>query len=564
MREKRGRRSLSKKLVFIVLVTFLPVNLLAVSVCSYILIQASGQIRDSYQSELDNFVREMFTSFGQIEDCFSEFLVYYMSELTIAARRDAMTDYDMLMELQNVFEEGGCRGMYFLYENGTDKIHLKYTQGAYPVTDIEKMKQELKAQCEAEVVGESFYGEWGLLNLKEGDFLYKRFDYLNYRVGFLIDMKYLLEDKGQTALWSDNVVYLKSGESIFVYRDGRIKPYTQRAWKKIFKKSLLGRNVDWFAAEQDSAMGIEMINRKYRGGVPAAYWVLLSVSVGSIVLAWIMWITLKKQVIDTLQILKNGMEEVQRENLTYRIERKPYQDTEEFHYLYESFNKMAEEIGFSREKDRKMYQVQMDNLRLQVNPHMLLNSFNMIYSLAQSKNFQCIQNYSLLLVEYFRYALKDTGQPVPLKKEMEFVENYTSIQKLRFPGAFTSVYNVAPECEEALVPPLLVENFVENAMKYAIQGGSTIEVLINIRREDDRLLISVCDTGRGIKPEVLECLKEGRVYVDKMGKQHIGVWNCKRRMELFYGEKARMNIISSPGEGTQVWLELPFVMQEQV
>ena len=76
-------------------------------------------------------------------------------------------------------------------------------------------------------------------------------------------------------------------------------------------------------------------------------------------------------------------------------------------------------------------------------------------------------------------------------------------------------------------------------------------------------MISICDTGRGIKPEVLSCLKEGKIYVDKLGKQHIGVWNCRRRMELFYGKQARMNILSSPGEGTQVWLELPFETGEE-
>ncbi len=555
--------SLSKKLVMIVLVTFLPVNFLAVAVCSFILIQASGQVKASYQRELDQFMGEMFAVFGQIEDSFSDFLVDYMSELTIVAVRDAMADYEMITDLKSVFEDGGCRGMYFLYENGTENIYLKYSANSYAVTDIEKMKQELRQQCREETAGECFYGEWGFLNLKEGGFLYKRFDYLNYRVGFLLDMKYLLEDKGQSSLWTDNLIYLKNGENVYIYKNGRIKPYTERKWNQIFKNSLLGRNVDYYATEQDSGMGIEMINRSYKGGVPRAYWVLLGVSIASVLLAWTMWITLKKQVLDTLKILRDGMEEVQRENLTYRIERKDYQDTEEFHYLYESFNKMAQEIGLSREKDRKMHQVEMDNLRLQVNPHMLLNSFNMIYSLAQSKKFQCIQEYSLLLVEYFRYSLKDTGQPVPLKKEMEFVENYTNIQKLRYPGSFTSVYNVAQECEKAMVPPLLVENFVENAMKYAIQGGSTIEVLINIRKDENKLLISICDTGRGIKPEVLSCLKEGKIYVDKLGKQHIGVWNCRRRMELFYGKQARMNILSSPGEGTQVWLELPFETGEE-
>ena len=213
----------------------------------------------------------------------------------------------------------------------------------------------------------------------------------------------------------------------------------------------------------------------------------------------------------------------------------------------------------SREKDIKMYQAQLDNLRLQVNPHMLLNSFNMIYSLAQVKNYECIQEFSLHLVEYFRYALKETEALVPLRKEMHFVESYTEIQKIRFPGAFTSVYRIEKDLECAMVPPLLIQNFVENAMKYALVPGKCIEVLINIRSEEERLLISVCDTGSGIKEEILEKIRSGQAYTDKHGQKHIGIWNCRRRMEVFYGSSARMDIVSERGEGTQIWLDLPLI-----
>lgn len=89
--------------------------------------------------------------------------------------------------------------------------------------------------------------------------------------------------------------------------------------------------------------------------------------------------------------------------------------------------------------------------------------------------------------------------------------------------------------------------------------GKMIEILINIRKEEDRLLISICDTGRGIKSEVLKQMQKGEIYVDKIGRKHIGVWNCRRRMEVFYGERASMNIVSTEGEGTQVWMDLPYI-----
>ena len=118
-------------------------------------------------------------------------------------------------------------------------------------------------------------------------------------------------------------------------------------------------------------------------------------------------------------------------------------------------------------------------------------------------------------------------------------------------------------CEKALVPPLLIENFVENAMKYALKPGEMIEILINARREEDKLLLSVCDTGNGMSEEVLKKVQDGEVYVDRLGRKHIGVWNCRRRMEVFYGGAADMKIVSAPGQGTQIWLELPFLEEEE-
>ena len=249
--------------------------------------------------------------------------------------------------------------------------------------------------------------------------------------------------------------------------------------------------------------------------------------------------------------------------MEYRIDTANEEATGEFQYLYEHFNEMADEIVVSRQREVKLYEMQLDNLKLQINPHMLLNSFNMIYGLAQSKNYECIQEYALLLAEYFRYALKETDRFVPLKKEMDFVENYIAIQKLRFPNTFTSAYHVSEECENVLIPPLLIENFVENSMKYASIPGKVIEVLINIRKENDRLLISIIDTGRGMKPEVYAALQTGEVYVDKNNKRHIGVWNCRRRLEVFYHGEAKMNIISMPNQGTQIWLDLPFTTEQE-
>lgn len=557
------KRSLTAKLAGMLIGTFLPVNLLAVVVCSVIINQSFNQVQESYQRELDVGMDRMVSDLEQVEERFSNFLIAYMTELTLEEADNSIAVLEMLEDFYDVWGSSGRSGMAYLYDKESGRIYLKYTAGAYEIMQIEKMKTALSdyfREEEADFVGE---GKWELEAWPEGWFLSRKYEYTNYYAGFLLDLEKYLSALETSPLWKRNQVYLCSGSQIYIFHNGRIRPYAEQDWGEIFTKWYLGRNVQWTAEKMDFKLGIKMVADEFRVGIPVLYWVLLAVACCSVFLAIAMWHGLKKRVVRALGIMQTGMQELEQEHLEYRISDWDKDESDEFVFLYNSFNHMAEEIGLSREKDARMYQTQLDNLRLQVNPHMLLNSFNMIYSLAQSKNFQCIQEYSLLLVEYFRYALKETDRLVTVGKEMEFVENYVNIQKIRFPGAFTSVHKIGADCEEALVPPLLIENFVENAMKYALVSGKTIEVLINIRREEEHLLISVCDTGRGIKPEILDCLQQGEVYRDKMGKSHIGVWNCRRRMEVFYGGKASMNVTSAPGEGTQVWLDVPFMTAEQ-
>ena len=222
-------------------------------------------------------------------------------------------------------------------------------------------------------------------------------------------------------------------------------------------------------------------------------------------------------------------------------------------------------IGIHRKMERKdllLYQTQLNNLKLQVNPHMLLNSFTMIYSMAETRKYEVIQKFALHLTSYFRYCLRTDESLVTVCKEMKFVEDYIEIQKIRFPGEISSVYMVAEDAENAMIPQLLIQNFVENSAKYARIPEKTIEILIHVRKDENRLLLSISDTGKGITEEVLTALNRKDVYLDENGEKHIGIWNCRRRMKAFYGNDYEIKIVSKPDAGTQVWIDLPFIQGE--
>ena len=300
--------------------------------------------------------------------------------------------------------------------------------------------------------------------------------------------------------------------------------------------------------------------------VPFVLWIGLFVSTATLMLSPFLYKRLELDILRPMTTLRSALDSLGADS-SYRIPPQSGKISDDYLTIFDDFNRMAEEIQASHEKDIKLLETEMDNLRLQVNPHMLLNSYNTIYALAESKNYPVIQDYALCLVDYFRYVLRRGQQLVTVKQELEFVDNFIRIQRIRFPGRFSYVYQAERECLNAQIPPLLIENFVENAIKYALEPSQAIEIVVSVRRDQNRrgkdaLHIAITDTGSGIKPQVLEKLKTREPYIDESGKKHIGIYNCLRRIELFYGEEGEVDFASGEGKGTQVYMVVPFLTSD--
>lgn len=253
-----------------------------------------------------------------------------------------------------------------------------------------------------------------------------------------------------------------------------------------------------------------------------------------------------------------AMQEILRGNIEYRILQ--FSDTQEFSGIERAFNSV---LNYSRDLKIKIYEheIKMErekliNLRLQINPHLLLNSLNTICSLAVNKKTDEIQEFSINLSKYFRYALRNTSELVTVRSEIEFIKAYNKVQKIRYPNAFYILYDVEEELMEELIPPLIIQNFVENSTKYALKPEAEIEILVIVRKQEGMLRLSVCDNGRGMEADMLGKIERGEAIVDSRG-EHVGILNSIHRLQTLYGEKAQLRVTSKKGVGTQVWIEFP-------
>lgn len=191
----------------------------------------------------------------------------------------------------------------------------------------------------------------------------------------------------------------------------------------------------------------------------------------------------------------------------------------------------------------QLVQAQLHALRLQMQPHFLFNSLHAVGSLVRQHDDEAalatLERLGLLL----RRALDTTSrQRVPLEEELETVRLYAAIQQTRF-GDFLGIHIEAPpEARNLLVPSLLLQPLVENAVRHGtaqIAGVGRIDV--RVARLAERLLIEVSDNGPGL--------------VD--GGQGLGLFNVRERLQLLYGTAQQMSICNRPEGGVRVRVEIP-------
>ena len=543
--------NLRYRLMTALLVCILPIGLISCILFVIQLNRTEQEIYDSNQARLEEAMAYWEQDSTLIDWIMEYFISQYGSELNYENFHwSDVTRYNMFFELEEILPKAGHDGMVALVDNQTGQVLAqirdanasdarKDSQVRAFTSWIEK-KEQLPDLSWLEVGGQYY--------------LLKRYDYRNGSIYFALDVVNSIWERIESLCSTDTTIYVADGSSILELTDSGVLQ-TTLTWEECLAVS---PRSTLFWESQDLPIAVCMIEKTgFFERLPWEIWVLLLVVLGCLGNAFHLPRLIRLEVLEPTGKLRDAMQQIQSNHLDFRMKDTCPRNSEDMQYLFDTFDQMADEIEASREKDKKMYQAEMDNLRLQVNPHMLLNSLNTIYSLAQMKKFEAIQEYALHLVDYFRYALRRNDNLVRVAQELQFIKTYIEIQKIRYPGALVYVYAVDPECEKALVPPLLIQNFVENAVKYAVKPGKVTEILLNVKLVEDRLHISVTDTGAGMKPEIQQRLASGEVFVDAMGQKHIGVWNCRRRIEVFYNETPRINILSGSG-GTQVYLDVPY------
>jgi two-component system LytT family sensor kinase len=218
-------------------------------------------------------------------------------------------------------------------------------------------------------------------------------------------------------------------------------------------------------------------------------------------------------------------------------------------YAFDYRERFREREAQAAQLKAQLAQAQLESLKMQLQPHFLFNTLHTISGLVRTNEREPAVNMIAGLSDLLRHALDSADeQEVTLREEVKFAELYLDIQKVRFSDRLTVRMEIAPETLDALVPNLILQPLVENAIRHGISPKDSVGVIaISSYRDDGMLRIRVCDDGPG--------LQEGWRMEERAG---IGLANTSERLKHLYGAEHRFDLRNGDGGGMVAAVAIPF------
>ncbi|MFQ5629074.1 MAG: sensor histidine kinase [bacterium] len=210
------------------------------------------------------------------------------------------------------------------------------------------------------------------------------------------------------------------------------------------------------------------------------------------------------------------------------------------------YHKYREKALRATQLESSLAKAQVNALKMQLQPHFLFNTLHSISTLMH-ENVEAADDMLTFLSDLLRQSLETGGaQKVPLRKEIEFLQTYLDIQRIRFRDRLAFRINIDPEALDALVPNFLLPPLVENAVLHGISRMEAAgEVSIGASQYDGVLYITIKDNGPGLMSNS-----------DNDTKKGIGLHNTRTRLAQLYGDRHTFELRDN--NGVEVKIGVPF------
>ncbi len=241
------------------------------------------------------------------------------------------------------------------------------------------------------------------------------------------------------------------------------------------------------------------------------------------------------------------------------------QNFDEFQILNDALNNLARDLKKldqeKQELNRHKQILEMKQLKNQFNPHFVFNTLESIrYSIIL--NPQVAAEMTHCLSRLLRYSMDSGSGDIDLKTDLDFIENYLSLQKMRFGDSLDYSMEIDPKLLDYRLPKNLLQPIVENCLNHGTRHRKSIFIRLNAESGPDGVHISVKDNGNGIDPQTMKELQDSIHSGTMTESEHFGLFSVSRIIRLIYGEEYGLTIESEPAGGTCVTLRLPPVKED--
>jgi LytS/YehU family sensor histidine kinase len=219
-------------------------------------------------------------------------------------------------------------------------------------------------------------------------------------------------------------------------------------------------------------------------------------------------------------------------------------------YILDSRKRLADQQMETARLNAQLSKAQLEALRHQIEPHFLFNALNAVASLIRENRNDDAVGMIAGISDLLRHVLRDSGrQQVPLREELDLLEKYMAIQKVRFSDRLHVELNVPTYLLRAQIPSLLLQPLVENALKHGVsksaQGGW---VRIAAARENGNLTLSVHNDGPKLSPDW------------KKTSSGVGLSHLQTRLQGLYGQGFEFQLASAASGGVEARVSIPYTL----
>ena len=280
----------------------------------------------------------------------------------------------------------------------------------------------------------------------------------------------------------------------------------------------------------------------------------------------LLWI---KRCLHPMAIICEKMTEVSKGHLGIRVDLMP---KNEFGNVIRNFNTMSENLAKLYndhiESSNKLRKLEIKALRAQMNPHFIYNTLNMVKWMAFVQKAHNIEECVIALAEMLRPIFKSEAELTTINDEIAYLNSYIKILSYRFGNTVALSIDKNEECTEALVPRFFIQPIVENCIYHGRHSDDRLlRIAIGIAVENEDLIVTVQDNGKGISQETLQSIRtilDHENETDYADDEPVGICNVHRRVQLHFGKPYGLKIDSCVDGGTIVTIRMQYIRKTDV